>query len=317
ADFVEQSAGAGVRGFDVAAEHMNRRHGDVAQHAHVRKQIELLEDHADAPPQPRHHPLRHAGADAVVLLRPADIFGADQHLAAVEWLETVDALQQRGFAGARWADHADHLAARDLEIDTAQHLDGAEALVEIADDDRRFGHCTPSSLRLRIRNLPRPMTWTMSASRAARTMCGAGSDSAPRKAEAAASNASRFAGCPGASTAPAVAMRSTCSGVGHSPRDIAARGASSANFAASSMLCVSLLPAPSVPRRTLTPARKARATGATPLPRRRLATGLCTIDAPRAAMMSRSPASTCTACASSTCGPSTPRRSRCATALTP
>ena len=56
--------------------------------------------------------------------------------ARVDLLQVVDAAEKRRLARARGPDEADDLAARDLEVDALQHLEPAEALVDVdrADD---------------------------------------------------------------------------------------------------------------------------------------------------------------------------------------
>jgi len=52
----------------------------------------------------------------------------------------IDAAKERALAGAARADHADDLAAMNVERDALQHLERAEALVEFDDADRRRRH---------------------------------------------------------------------------------------------------------------------------------------------------------------------------------
>jgi hypothetical protein len=53
------------------------------------------------------------------------------------WPEQVDATQQRRLAGPGRADHADHLAVVDVEVDALEHLVVAEVLVQVDDVDCR------------------------------------------------------------------------------------------------------------------------------------------------------------------------------------
>ena len=67
---------------------------------------------------------------------PSALAVADQvavHLdpAAVDLLEVVDAADEGRLAGAGRPDDADRLALRDLERDALQHLEPAEALVDV------------------------------------------------------------------------------------------------------------------------------------------------------------------------------------------
>src|SRR5690606_3379080 len=101
------------------------RDGEIAQHGHVREQVELLEHHADA------------GADAVdVDVRVEDVDPLDEDLASGRLLEQVDRAQQGGFAGPGRSDDAHHLALPDHQVDALEHLDVAEALVQVSDLDR-------------------------------------------------------------------------------------------------------------------------------------------------------------------------------------
>ena len=69
--------------------------------------------------------------------RMGDVTPAHLDAAAVLQVEAGDCAQQGGLAAARRAEEADELAAMDVEIDAAQGLEGAEALGELADRDKR------------------------------------------------------------------------------------------------------------------------------------------------------------------------------------
>jgi hypothetical protein len=85
----------------------------------VREQVERLEHDPD--------PL----ADAVdVDARRGDLGAADDDPSGIDGLEQVDAAEQRGLAGARGADEADHLVLGHHEVDAAQDLEVAERLVK-------------------------------------------------------------------------------------------------------------------------------------------------------------------------------------------
>src|SRR5262249_30265559 len=97
------------------------------EHAQVRKQVELLEHHADL------------AADLVD--RPeilGELRAVDDDAAALPVLDAVDAAQQRRLAAARGAADDDALSAHDLEVDVAQHVEGAEPFVEVDDLDRNL-----------------------------------------------------------------------------------------------------------------------------------------------------------------------------------
>ena len=67
-------------------------------------------------------------------------FAVDVDLALLDRLERVDAAQQRRLAATRRADEAHDLVLVDAEVDAAQHLVVAEALVHVAQLDER-AHC--------------------------------------------------------------------------------------------------------------------------------------------------------------------------------
>src|SRR5437870_7363789 len=91
----------------------------------MRKQVELLEHHADLAP----HLI-----DRLEVLGQLD--AVDDHPALLPILDPVDAAQQRRLAAARGpADH-DPLPAHDLEAYVAQHMEAAEPLVETRNLDR-------------------------------------------------------------------------------------------------------------------------------------------------------------------------------------
>ena len=84
----------------------------------MRKQVELLEHHADLAPH------------LVDLLEVVGQFHAvDDDAAALLLLQPVDAADQRRLAAARRPADDDALAAHDLEVDVAQHVELAEPLV--------------------------------------------------------------------------------------------------------------------------------------------------------------------------------------------
>ena len=116
--------------------HPARRQGDVAERRQVREQVEALEDEADLGPLGRHLAVRVVARPAAPLLL-ADPPAVDPDLAAGRPLEEVHAAQERGLARPGRADQRQHLAARHLERDAAQHLERAEALPQAEDADER------------------------------------------------------------------------------------------------------------------------------------------------------------------------------------
>ena len=65
----------------------------------MREQFEALEHHADVPADLARFASLHA-----------DLLAVEQDAASVDRLQSVDAAQQRRFAGSAWADDADDLA---------------------------------------------------------------------------------------------------------------------------------------------------------------------------------------------------------------
>ena len=92
----------------------------------MREEVEGLEDDPDAPPH------------RVYVDVPArDLLAVQEDRACVDPLEQVDAPKQRRLAGAGGPDQADDLVLADVEIDAAEHLEGAERLVHAFEPQRR------------------------------------------------------------------------------------------------------------------------------------------------------------------------------------
>ena len=91
----------------------------------MRKQIELLKHHADV--------AAHRD-DLLGILGQLD--AVDDDAAALPVLQPVDAAEQRRLAAAGRAADDDALAARDLQIDVAQHVEFAVPFVQADDFDR-------------------------------------------------------------------------------------------------------------------------------------------------------------------------------------
>lgn len=101
-----------------------QRQGHVLPHRLGREQVEVLEDHADAPAQ-RHQRTR---------AERADIDAIDEHAPAARPLQPVDGAQQARFAGAAAPDDAEDAACRDGEVDALQGVDIAgRRAVRLAD----------------------------------------------------------------------------------------------------------------------------------------------------------------------------------------
>src|SRR5688500_508526 len=93
----------------------------------MRPQIETLEHHADARTHARELAVGH-----VLAVAHADALTGDKDLAAVGFLEPIDATKERGFSGAGRAENADRLPARDVQTDITQHFERSEALQDAA-----------------------------------------------------------------------------------------------------------------------------------------------------------------------------------------
>ncbi len=104
----------------------------------MREEVEALEDDADLGALPRDALLRVLD-ELAVALAVADQVAVHLDPAGVDLLEVVDAAQEGRLPGAGRADHADDLAAAHLEVDALQHLEPAEALVDVGRADDRVG----------------------------------------------------------------------------------------------------------------------------------------------------------------------------------
>ena len=113
-----------------SAKHLDLRRHAVFQNVHVVEQIELLETHAYL------RPVR------VNVFRMENVFPEHFNRAAVRVLEQVDAAKERRFSGAGTADQTDDLSLRNRKVDTLQHFQRAEALMNVLDFHERicFGH---------------------------------------------------------------------------------------------------------------------------------------------------------------------------------
>ena len=89
------------------------------------EEIEVLEDHADLAP--------HLGD---ILDVAGQLDAVDHNVAALMFLQTVDAADQGRFARSRRAADHDALTLVDRQIDVLQHVELAEPLVHPDDLDR-------------------------------------------------------------------------------------------------------------------------------------------------------------------------------------
>jgi len=107
----------------------HRRQHHVASHRQVRKQVELLEDHAHLEPQ---------GAQPQFVI--AQLCVGHHDGAAVDLFQPVHAAQQRALARAALADDGDHLARLYAQRHPFQDFVVAELLADVFKGDE--GHAT-------------------------------------------------------------------------------------------------------------------------------------------------------------------------------
>jgi hypothetical protein len=100
---------------------------DVVDHAQVREEVELLEDHADALPHARN-----------VGTAPCDLLALEPDRPGVEVLEEIHAAQKRRLAAPARPDDGQYLAGRHSQVDATQHGAVAEALVDPYELQRRL-----------------------------------------------------------------------------------------------------------------------------------------------------------------------------------
>src|SRR5882672_4556913 len=108
----------------IASEHFFLRERQIARHRHVRKQLEVLEDHADARAQ-----LRQVG------FRIVDRNAVHRDLALLERLEAVHAFDEGRFSAARWAANDHYLAFLHLGRAAGEHLEAAIPFADVPDRD--------------------------------------------------------------------------------------------------------------------------------------------------------------------------------------
>ena len=101
-------------GFRLAAH--RQRIGDVGEHRHMRVERVGLEDHRDV---------------AILRQHVGDVAIADADRAGRNLFEARDHAQRRRLAGARGSEQDEELAVLDLEVESLDHLDRAERLVDV------------------------------------------------------------------------------------------------------------------------------------------------------------------------------------------
>src|SRR5690349_10489258 len=150
---LEQTPAAVVRFLGALAEDLARRDRDILQRRQMREEIEALEDEADLAA------LLGELAVAQVHGSAIDQLLADQHAIDIDpsgawFFQVVDAAQQRRLAGTARSQDRDFLAAGDVEVDAAQNLELAEALVQV--DNAEEGLLTCRSRPFHTHHLEAP-----------------------------------------------------------------------------------------------------------------------------------------------------------------
>ncbi len=87
---------------------------------HMRIECVVLKDHGDI---------------AVTGRQVADLARADMDFAVAQLFEACDHAKQGGFAAAGWTDQHDEFSVTNIDIDTVDDIDRAEALLDILDID--------------------------------------------------------------------------------------------------------------------------------------------------------------------------------------
>src|SRR5262249_40219454 len=128
-------------------QHVERASEHIVQHAHVRKQVELLEHHADTA---THLAERFAAGPS--RLPRLQTQAGDLDGAFLKGFQSVDAAQQSALAAAGRTDHRRHLAALHAQRDAVEHAQRAVPFYQARYlDQRRYpstswaGHFCPAA----------------------------------------------------------------------------------------------------------------------------------------------------------------------------
>src|SRR5262245_20373839 len=123
---------------------------NVLERGLVWEAVELLEHHADAGADAGELALAIAVDGGAVTSAGglSDLLASDDDAARARILHEVDAAQERALARPAGADQAHGLPAADLEVDAAQYVQVAEALVERRDGENWLGSIGGHSLTL-------------------------------------------------------------------------------------------------------------------------------------------------------------------------
>ena len=99
----------------------------------------MLEHHAETAANPLHLAAVGGGLGAILVAAHGDELAIDPDLPGIGHFEQVDAAQQGRFAGAAAAEDGDHIMVMGSEGDALEHLEGAEALMQVLDPERLGG----------------------------------------------------------------------------------------------------------------------------------------------------------------------------------
>ena len=108
---------------------------DISQGRQVRKELEVLEDHAEQSPNLRYRDVMVRVGFGLENVR------ADTDLASVKRRQPVDTAQKRGLAASARPDQRHGFPGMDGEVDAIEHRPLPESLRHSLDDDvQRFAH---------------------------------------------------------------------------------------------------------------------------------------------------------------------------------
>ena len=123
----------------------------------MREEVVALEDHADPGALPGE--LAAAQADATPAGAVAERLAVEPDLAAVEFLEEVDAAEQRGLAGTAGADDRNDVGGKHIEVDAAEDRLRPEGLLQALDGEDRVHAPAPNAAGSGVRATSRRRRW--------------------------------------------------------------------------------------------------------------------------------------------------------------
>ena len=113
---------------------------NVLKNGQVRKQIEVLEDHADLLPEP-----------VDVGMRPVDLFFLEPDFAGGRFFEQIQAAQERALAGTGGSDDENHFSVVNFRGYIMYRMKRVESFYKVPDPEYRLGkigftHCFSTSV---------------------------------------------------------------------------------------------------------------------------------------------------------------------------